>query len=174
MRDFVIDYRDGSVWFMTGDTGIVRRGRVWLTGRLKDMIKSGGENVHASEVERVLEGKKGVVECSVYALPDDRWGEVVAAAIVLGETCVHEPTLSNMANRVVCSGSTTYLELKSHCVDSGLAPFKVPKYFLLIDGRVGSLPKNATGKVLKGELQEETLGILAEGTDFAERKFSKL
>jgi acyl-activating enzyme 14 len=70
-------------WLRTGDLGCLRQGQLWLMGRAKDMIKSGGENVHAWEVERALAGHPGVAAAAVVGAADWRLGEAVAAAVVL-------------------------------------------------------------------------------------------
>ena len=160
---FVMDFRDGRVWFRTGDIGHVDNNRIWLSGRIKDMIKTGGENVHAAEVERVLASLQGVDECSVFSVPDTRWGEAVAAAIVVddawGPALEGNGTVLITADRERVTG--VYDCLRNHCRQQGLASFKVPKYLILMNGRSHSLPKNATGKVLKQELQDETVRRLA-------------
>ncbi|KAL4430592.1 hypothetical protein ABPG77_005832 [Micractinium sp. CCAP 211/92] len=81
-------------WLRTGDLGCLRQGELWLLGRAKDMIKSGGENVHAWEVERALADHPGIALAAVVGAADWRLGEAVAAAVVLrpgwrwaGERC---------------------------------------------------------------------------------------
>eukprot|EP00887_Chlorella_sp_A99_P008051 scaffold12.g8051.t1 len=70
-------------WMRTGDLGHLSQGRLWLLGRAKDMIKSGGENVHAWEVERALGAHPAVAAAAVVGVSDWRLGEAVAAAVVL-------------------------------------------------------------------------------------------
>jgi acyl-activating enzyme 14 len=71
-------------WLRTGDLGrIDAAGNLWLTGRLKDVIRSGGENVSAPDVERILIRHPGVAEVAVVGLPHPRLGEEVAALVVL-------------------------------------------------------------------------------------------
>ena len=104
----------------------------FLVDRAKDMIISGGENVYSTEVEEVLSQHPDVAECAVFGVPDDRWGEVVRAAVVLRE------------------GATTDEEaLTVHCREA-LGGYKVPKQ---IDLREDPLPRSAAGKVLKRELR---------------------
>jgi acyl-CoA synthetase (AMP-forming)/AMP-acid ligase II len=120
-------------WFHTGDIGVRdEEGYLYIVDRLKDMISSGGENIAGSEVERVLYEHDEVVEAAVVARPDDRWGEVPVAFVVL------------RANPTATSD-----ELICHCRRQ-LAGFKVPKEIFLLDG----LPRNPSGKVLKRELRE--------------------
>lgn len=161
---FVLDFRDGSVWFRTGDIGIVRGNKIWLCGRIKDMIKTGGENVHAAEVERVLTALPGAQECSVFPVPDERWGEAVAAVIVVDDTW--DPFLRGEDRVLTTAGEqrvgALYGRLKGHCLEQGLASFKVPKAVIVMHSRAHSLPRNATGKVLKRALQDTTVALLSQ------------
>jgi acyl-CoA synthetase (AMP-forming)/AMP-acid ligase II len=119
-------------WFHTGDIGVVDEdGYLYIVDRLKDMIVSGGENIAGSEVERVLYEHEAVVEAAVVARPDDRWGEVPVAFVV-----------------VRAGTTTTAGELIEHCRRQ-LARFKVPKDVTFVD----ALPRNPSGKVLKRELR---------------------
>ena len=121
-------------WFHTGDVGVKDEdGFVYIVDRLKDMIVSGGENIAGSEVERVLYEHDAVVEAAVVGRPDDRWGEVPVAYVVLAPEATVTPD-----------------ELIEHCRDQ-LAKFKVPKAVTVID----ALPRNPSGKVLKRELRDK-------------------
>jgi len=72
-----IGYQDGS-------------GYVYMLDRLKDMIVTGGENVYSGEVEAVISGHPAVREVAVFGIPDSRWGEIVAACVVLKrDRCAH-------------------------------------------------------------------------------------
>jgi len=123
--------RDG--WFHTGDVGYLDEdGYLYIVDRKGDMIISGGENIASSEVERVLYEHEAVLEAAVVAQPDDRWGEVPKAFVVLAE-----------------GRSLDADELIAHCYER-LARFKVPKAVEFID----ALPRNPSGKVLKRELRE--------------------
>jgi acyl-CoA synthetase (AMP-forming)/AMP-acid ligase II len=121
-------------WFHTGDIGVRDDdGYLYVVDRLKDMIVSGGENIAGSEVERVLYEHDGVLETAVVGRPDDRWGEVPVAFVVL------QP-----------NANTSATELIEHC-GRELARFKVPKEIIFLD----ALPRNPSGKVLKRELRDE-------------------
>jgi len=123
-------------WFHTGDIGVQDDdGYLYIVDRLKDMIVSGGENIASSEVERVLYEHESVVEAAVVGRPDDRWGEVPVAYVVVSSAAAATPE-----------------ELVEHCRQQ-LARFKVPKEVLLID----ALPRNPSGKVLKRELRDQVL-----------------
>jgi fatty-acyl-CoA synthase len=119
-------------WFHTGDIGHRDEdGYLYIVDRLKDMIVSGGENIASSEVERVLYEQEEVLEAAVVGRPDDRWGEVPVAFVV------------------VRPGSTLTADgLLEHC-RVRLARYKVPKAVTFID----ALPRNPSGKVLKRELR---------------------
>jgi acyl-CoA synthetase (AMP-forming)/AMP-acid ligase II len=95
------------------------------------MILSGGENIAGSEVERVLYEHHAVLEAAVVGRPDDRWGEVPVAFVVLRP-----------------NATATSEELVEHCLRQ-LARFKVPKEIVFL----GALPRNPSGKVLKRELR---------------------
>lgn len=124
-------FKDG--WFFTGDMGrLDADGFLFIVDRKKDMIISGGENIASLEVERVLYELPTVLEASVIGVPNDRWGEVPKAFVV------------------VKPGATlTAEEIQEHCM-SRLAKFKVPKEVEFID----KLPRNPSGKVLKRLLRE--------------------
>jgi fatty-acyl-CoA synthase len=119
-------------WFHTGDIGVRDEdGYLFIVDRLKDMIVSGGENIAGSEVERVLYEHDAVLEAAVVARPDERWGEVPVAFVVLRP-----------------SATATADELVEHCRGQ-LARFKVPKDVTFLD----ALPRNPSGKVLKRDLR---------------------
>jgi acyl-CoA synthetase (AMP-forming)/AMP-acid ligase II len=115
-------FRDG--WFRTGDSGTISAdGYVTLSGRIKELINRGGEKISPHEVEDALSSHPSVAEAVAYAVPDERYGEQVAAAVVL-------------------RGDADAAELKRHCAER-LAPFKVPATIALLD----AIPKGPTGKV---------------------------
>ncbi len=120
-------------WLHTGDVGrFDDDGYLYVLDRIKDMIRSGGENMSASEIERVLEACHGVKEAAVIGLPDPHWVEVPAAFVV-----------SRNGEAIDCAA------LIAHC-RSNLPGFKVPKAVFQVD----ELPRNVGSKVLKAELRE--------------------
>jgi acyl-CoA synthetase (AMP-forming)/AMP-acid ligase II len=122
-------------WFHTGDIGVRDEdGYLFIVDRLKDMIVSGGENIASSEVERVLYEHDAVLEVAVVGRPDERWGEVPVAFVVLRD-----------------GAEASADELIERC-QAELARFKVPKAVTFID----ALPRNPSGKVLKRELRGGT------------------
>ena len=122
-------------WFHTGDIGLMDEdGYLYIVDRLKDMIVSGGENIASSEIERVLYEHESIVEAAVVGRPDERWGEVPVAYVVLH-----------------AAATTTPEDLLEHCRQH-LARFKIPKEVVLLD----ALPRNPSGKVLKRELRSHS------------------
>ena len=125
---------DADGFAHTGDLGTLdARGYLSITGRLKELIIRGGENISPAEIEGVLVDHETVLDASVVGLPDERWGEIVAAAIRTTEG-VHDG-------------------LKTELVDYAarrLAPFKVPARWFIVD----ALPLTPTGKVRKFELRD--------------------
>lgn len=125
---------DDHGWFPTGD--ILYRdtdGLYYFCSRSKDMIKTGGENVYANEVENALLSHPAVAECAVVGIPDDFFGEAVAAAVVLRDGC-----------------EATEEELIAHCKER-IASYKKPRKVAFMD----ELPKSPVGKVLKNQIKEE-------------------
>ena len=120
-------------WMHTGDVGWMdEEGYVYLTDRLKDMIKSGGENVYSVEVEKVLAMHPAVASCAVIGVSDETWDERVHAVIVL-----------------VPGATLTLDELRAFCADR-IARYKAPRSIEIVD----ALPLSAAGKVLKRELRK--------------------
>lgn len=129
-------------WFRTGDVGRIdpADGYLSITGRLKEMIISGGLNVYPREVEVVLEEHPSVERAAVVGLPSERWGEEVVALVVpAGDAVVNEEELAAHAR-------------------SALAPHKRPKAILPVE----SLPVNALGK-LQRPAAAEIAARLREG-----------
>jgi len=122
--------RDG--WVYTRDIAVMDEdGYVFLVDRKSDMIISGGENVYPSEVEHVLYQHGAIMEACVFGIPDEKWGEMVTAAVALkpGTTVTEE-------------------ELIDFCKQR-LTKYKTPKKITFHD----SLPKSAIGKILRRELR---------------------
>jgi fatty-acyl-CoA synthase len=119
-------------WFRTGDIGVRHPdGYIELRDRSKDVIISGGENIASVEVEQAIMDHPAVLEVAVIAVPDERWGEVPAAFVMLQE-----------------GASATEAEIIEH-VRQRLARFKAPKTVTF-----GELPKTSTGKIQKFVLRD--------------------
>ncbi len=120
-------------WAHTGDVGTIDAdGFITLVDRSKDMIISGGENIYPKEIENAIYDHEAVAECAVFGIPDDKWGEVPAAYVLLktGATLDGE-------------------ELVEHCA-ARLARFKRPHIVKVVD----SFPKTPIGKIQKNILRE--------------------
>jgi malonyl-CoA/methylmalonyl-CoA synthetase len=135
------DFRDDG-FFVTGDLGrIDARGYLFIIGRSKDVVISGGYNIYPKEIETELDALPGVFESAVIGLPHPDFGEGVTAVIVRSEGA-HEPTdaqaLSALRQR--------------------LAAYKLPKRIIFVD----QLPRNTMGKVQKNLLREQYAGLYAD------------
>ncbi|MBL6457403.1 long-chain fatty acid--CoA ligase [Belnapia sp. T6] len=120
-------------WMHTGDAGYLdARGYLFLVDRIKDMIVSGGENVYCAEVENALHDHPAVLECTVFGIPHERWGEAVHAIVVTRP-----------------GAEATEAALIAHC-RTRIAGYKCPK---TIEVRAEPLPRSGTGKVQKGALR---------------------
>ncbi len=114
-------------WFFSSDTGYYDAdGDLFVTGRLDDMIISGGENVSPVEVESLLSLHPAVSEVAVVGMPDERWGKTITAF-------------------VTPSAPVTAEELDAYCANSSLANFKRPRAFVF----VREIPKSPVGKLLR-------------------------
>ncbi len=127
--------RDG--WLHTGD--LARKdedGYFYIIGRSKDMFICGGENVYPAEVENVIHAHPSVAEAAVIGVPDEKWGEVGKAFLVMeaGKTLVEQELRDFLASR--------------------LAKYKIPKVIAFVD----ALPKTAIGKIDKKVLTAQTSG----------------
>ncbi len=120
-------------WLHTGDVGYLDEdGYLFITGRVKDLIIRGGENISAGEIEAVVEGHPAVEEAAVIGVPDPDWGEVIKVIAVLKNA--HRASIA---------------ELQAYCKER-LASYKTPAYVTFVD----ELPRNPMGKVLKTELRK--------------------
>ncbi|GGS27276.1 AMP-binding protein [Streptomyces humidus] len=132
---------DAEGWVHTGDLGVMdERGVITITGRLKDLIIRGGENIAPVEIETCLLGHEAVLEAAVIALPDEQWGEAVTAVVRLRG----EP-YDGLRDALV-----------AHC-RGRLAKYKVPQHWYAAD----EMPVTPAGKVRKFKLREAVAaGIL--------------
>ena len=122
-------------FFHTGDIGRQdKNGYFYIVDRAKEMIVSGGENVYSGEVEAAIYEIPEVKEAAVFGIPDEKWGELVAAAVVLRPGTNLSPE-----------------ELKQYC-KTRIASYKVPRH---IEFMTEELPKSGSGKILKRVLQEK-------------------
>jgi len=123
--------RDGWMW--TGDIATWDEdGYIFIVDRAKDMIISGGENIYSTQVEAAIHQHPAVLECAVFGVPDDVWGEAVKAVVVLkpGEQATEADIIAAAAEH--------------------LASYQKPKSVDFVD----TLPKAPTGKILKRSLRD--------------------
>ena len=127
---------DADGWFHTGDLARLHGGGwVEVVGRSKELIISGGENIHPAEIENLVLALPGVAECAVVGLPDARWGEAPVLAVVM------------QPGRWLDHG------LLSQMLDARLARFKHPRRVV----QMATLPKTALGKTRRDMLRQQLL-----------------
>jgi fatty-acyl-CoA synthase len=121
-------------WFKSGDMGYKDSdGFVFISDRLKDMIISGGENIYPAEVEQAISELDAVGSVAVIGIPDDKWGEVPRAVIVLRD-----------------GAHLTEDQLRDH-LNGRLARYKIPKSVVFVT----DMPRTASGKIRKAELRQQ-------------------
>ena len=134
MPEATRDTIDAQGWLHSGDLACKdENGCYRITGRLKDMIIRGGENIYPKEIEEFIYTHPGVRDVQVIGVPDKKYGEEVMACIILKE-----------------KGSVTEKEMTDYIMAS-MARHKVPRYIRFVD----SFPMNAAGKILKYKMREE-------------------
>ncbi|MEW1880476.1 MULTISPECIES: AMP-binding protein [Nocardiaceae] len=131
---------DSDGWMHTGDIGVMDgNGYVAITGRIKDMVIRGGENIYPREVEEFLYTHPDILDAQVIGVPDEKYGEELMAWIQLRDGAA---PLDSDAVRQFCDGR--------------LAHYKIPRYVHVVD----EFPMTVTGKVRKVEMRERSLGLI--------------
>ncbi len=131
---------DRARWMHTGDIGIMDdEGYLNITGRIKDMVIRGGENVYPREIEEFLYTHPDVLDAQVIGVPDVRYGEELCAWVMLREGA---PEMTPESVREFATGK--------------LAHYKIPRYVVVVD----EFPMTVTGKVRKVEMREKSVGLL--------------
>lgn len=124
-------------WLHTGDLGTMdRHGYVRITGRLKEMIIRGGENIYPGEIERLLLDHPDVAQACVLGLPDEKWGEVVVAVLRLAAQ----------------ASAVTAQQMHAYC-RANLAAYKTPTVWYFVD----EWPLTASGKVVRHLLRSQLM-----------------
>jgi fatty-acyl-CoA synthase len=137
---------DAEGWVHTGDLGAMDdRGLITITGRLKELIIRGGENIAPAEVEIALVEHPSVLAVAVVGLPNEHWGEIVAAAVQLRAGGTEEDVAA---------------ALRAHCRER-LSAYKVPERWFVVD----DLPTTASGKVRKFALRDQLQAQDQPGTE---------
>jgi acyl-CoA synthetase (AMP-forming)/AMP-acid ligase II len=130
-------FRDG--WFSAGDMAMKDDdGFYQIVDRKDNMIITGGEHVYPSEVEEVIGSHEAVFDCAVIGLPDDKWGEKVAAVVV---------------KKPGADDSAVNADIIKQCCKEQMAGYKSPKDILFIDD--DEMPRTPTGKILHRKLREK-------------------
>ena len=130
---------DKDGWLHTGDMGwFGEDGYLRLTGRIKDLIIRGGENISPAEIENAALEDPQIADCRAIGIPDDHYGEEICLCVILRR-----------------DSTRNALEIKEE-LEKKLAAFKVPKYILFMQ----SFPKNPTGKIITKELKAAALSKL--------------
>ncbi|MEB3049011.1 AMP-binding protein [Mycolicibacter sp. MYC123] len=134
---------DADGWMHTGDLAVMDDdGYVRITGRIKDMVIRGGENIYPREIEEFLHGHPDILDVQVIGVPDATYGEELMAVVRLRDEAT---SLTAEMLRDFCAGR--------------LAHFKVPRYLRVVD----DFPMTVTGKVRKDEMRRQAIEHLADG-----------
>jgi fatty-acyl-CoA synthase len=124
---------DAEGWFATGDLAVQHASGCYeIVGRSKELIISGGENIHPAEIETLVAALPGVAECAVFGIADARWGEVPVLALVAR------------------AGESIDIEALRSLLRARLAAFKQPREIRVLP----ALPKTALGKVVRAALRQ--------------------
>lgn len=130
---------DADGWLHSGDLGTVDEdGYYRITGRLKDMIIRGGENIYPKEIEEFLRTNPAVEDAEVVGIPDERYGEIVGAFVIPKQGC-----------------ELNDIDLRDFCKDK-IAFYKTPKHFFIVK----EFPQTASGKIQKFKLKEMACKLL--------------
>jgi len=144
-------------WLRTGDQASMdEHGYLRITGRLKDAIIRGGENIYPREIEDVLWAHDAIEQVAVVAVPDPKWGEVVAAVVRFAATCRLRPTADDL--HAFC---------RAH-----LAAYKTPALWFFVD----EFPTTSSGKIQKFKLREliATGALVGQERSAAQKEGSRL
>ncbi len=143
MPEATADAIDAEGWMHSGDLGVLDAdGYLRITGRIKDMVIRGGENLYPREIEEVLYEHPAIEQAEVVGVPDDRFGEELCACLRLHE-----------------GAAASAEELRAFCAER-LAHFKVPRYIMFVD----SFPTTVSGKVQKFVLRDIAVERLLAGS----------
>ena len=139
-QDKTAEVIDAARWMHTGDLAVMSSdGYLSITGRIKDMVIRGGENLYPREIEEFLYTHPDILDAQVIGVPDSRYGEELMAWVQLREGA---PELTAETLREFCAGK--------------LAHYKIPRYVHLVD----EFPMTVTGKVRKVQMREEAIDLL--------------
>lgn len=150
----VMEPNGKTAWMYSGDEAVMdQNGYVAITGRIKDLIIRGGENIHPLEIENCLLQLPGIMEVAVIGIPDSRLGETIAAFIILHRGWDLVPKDTHTNHEKPCNMAQEYQLSKDaiqHWVRAKLSPHLVPKTVFCVE----ELPKTASGKIQKFLLRQ--------------------
>ncbi|XP_076897395.1 2-succinylbenzoate--CoA ligase, chloroplastic/peroxisomal-like [Bidens hawaiensis] len=150
-----VQMKENHAWHETGDIGrIDNYGNLWLIGRMKGRIKSGGENIYPEEVESVILKHPGISATAVIGLPDNRLTEVVVVCVQLNHNWTWSGSGSGSGSErsaIQCISSET---LQQFCRTNNLTGFKVPKRFIKWNNK---FPLTTSGKLRRDQLKSEVM-----------------
>ncbi len=156
------EHDPSKLWMLTGDEASMdEEGYVAITGRLKDLIIRGGENIHPLEIESCLLSHEDILEVSAVGVPDDRYGEVVSAFVRKrqGSTLSADEIRSWVREKLSGHLGECLSLYAVWCVADGVA---VPKYVFWVPPE-DDYPKTASGKIQKFKLREDSVHLLRDG-----------
>jgi fatty-acyl-CoA synthase len=132
---------DADGWLHSGDLGVMdENGYLAITGRHKDMIIRGGENIYPREIEEFLFGLEGIADAQVVGVPSEKYGEEVGAFIVLKEGFGYRPE-----------------DIRDFCRGK-ISRYKIPKYVTFVN----DYPMTASGKVQKFKLRDMSVELFPD------------
>ncbi|GAM36525.1 hypothetical protein TCE0_018r05681 [Talaromyces pinophilus] len=147
--------KEGKIWMHTGDEASMSAdGYITITGRIKDLIIRGGENIHPLEVENSLLAHPAVKEVSVVGVPDEKYGEVVGAFVVLSPGADMTHKSNHEQQHLLKEDLRTWVREK-------LSSHLVPKFVFFLSSS-DAFPKTASGKIQKFKLKELAIKMLKE------------
>lgn len=156
----VIEPETGKTWMRTGDEGMIDEfGYLRVTGRIKDLIIRGGENLHPLEIENVLFRHPAVSQASVVGVPDPKYGEAVAAFIQLHDA-YHTGGGRNIGAKHGKKEPPTPAEIREW-VTTNLGHYMAPKYVWYVP----DFPKTASGKIRKVDLKGTAMSLIGQGNN---------
>lgn len=153
-KEVRVEDEKGEAWMFTGDEAVMDEdGFVSITGRIRDLIIRGGENIHPLEIENCLFAHPLIAEASVVGLPDEKLGECVAAFVTAHSSVqIDDEIIPSLGTRL------TKDDVRQ-CVRESLSNHMVPKYVFWVN----EYPKTTSGKIQKFKLREEGVKLVEEG-----------
>ncbi|KAL1980233.1 hypothetical protein VTN96DRAFT_4438 [Rasamsonia emersonii] len=161
--EVMIPDEEGKIWMHTGDEASMSPdGYITITGRIKDLIIRGGENIHPLEIENCLLAHPAVSEVSVVGVPDEKYGEVVGAFVVRKSSSSSSGNTGQEEKKEPNKDVNLIEELREW-VREKLSNHLVPKYIFFLPNS-DAFPKTASGKIQKFKLRERAIELLKDSS----------